>query len=190
MDLRELIAQSFGAEAAEEWNRATVDEDDKRKLLEAARKVLQMFPGRTPSACCLMSAVYSLVLKKMELRTYVVAGSLYVGDTRIFGEDGELDGKTRFSQTDMSWDGHAWIVYGDWLADVSVCRTADSDKSHPALKAQIHHVLGAGKGLLACKIESAIKDGLRYEPRYVLAQDQVDALGRGAQAMFSGHGSR
>ena len=49
----------------------------------------------------------------------------------------EFDGKARFSETNMSWDGHAWIVYGDWLADVSLFRTADSDKSSPTLKEHV-----------------------------------------------------
>ncbi len=135
MGLRELITESFGLEAAEQWSRFTVGEGDKRKLVDSARKVLEIFPGREPGACCLMSAIYLLALEKMEgPPAYVVAGSLYVGDTCVFGEDGELDGKTRFSQSNLSWDGHAWIVCGDWLSDVSLFRTADGAKSPPALK--------------------------------------------------------
>jgi hypothetical protein len=92
---------------------------------------------------------------------YVVAGSLYAGDMRIFGEDVEFDGKARFSETNMSWDGHAWIVYGDWLADVSLFRTADSDKSSPALKEHVKRQFGHGKGLYACKLGSEVEHGFR-----------------------------
>ncbi len=190
MGLRELITESFGLEAAEQWSRFTVGEGDKRKLVDSARKVLEIFPGREPGACCLMSAIYLLALEKMEgPPAYVVAGSLYVGDTCVFGEDGELDGKTRFSQSNLSWDGHAWIVCGDCLSDVSLFRTADGAKSPPALKVHVERKFGRGRGLYACKIERAIEDGLRYEPRYVLTQDQVDVLGRGAKAMIIGTSS-
>ena len=93
-DLRALITASFGGEAAEAWSKFTVGEADKLVLHEAALKVLKMFPGRKPGACALMSAVYSLALEKLGTQSgYVVAGSLYIGEKRIFGEDGEFDAK-------------------------------------------------------------------------------------------------
>ena len=190
MDLRELIAESFGEVAAEQWSDLAVGEDDKRKLADAGRQVLQLFPGRTSYACCLMSAAYSVMLEHVGTKpAYVVAGSLYAGDMRIFGEDVEFDGKARFSETNMSWDGHAWIVYGDWLADVSLFRTADSDKSSPALKEHVKRQFGHGKGLYACKLGSEVEHGFRYQPRYVLTLDQVNALARGTNLLINVTGS-
>ena len=91
MDLRELIAESFGEVAAEQWSDLAVGEDDKRKLADAGRQVLQLFPGRTSYACCLMNAAYSVMLEHVGTKpAYVVAGSLYAGDMRIFGEDGRV----------------------------------------------------------------------------------------------------
>jgi hypothetical protein len=99
----------------------TLGDDDKKRLMDAGNKVLELFPGRQPGACALMSAAYSWALEKLGAPPgYVVAGSLYVGDTRVFGEDGQFDGKQRFPQSDPSWDGHAWVICGDWLADASV----------------------------------------------------------------------
>lgn len=58
--------------------------------------MLDVFPGRMPGACALMSAAYSMRLEAMKAPpAYVVAGSLFVGDVRVFGEDGALDGKTQ-----------------------------------------------------------------------------------------------
>jgi len=79
-----------------------------------------------------------------------VAGSLYISDKRIFAEDKEFDGKELFSDSNLDWDGHAWVVYGDWLADVSVCRTADGG-SPRVLSKYIAKEFGKGKGLLACR---------------------------------------
>jgi len=43
---------------------------------------------------------------------YIVAGSLYIHDHRIFGEDGEFDGKSVFSESNMGWErprvGRLW----------------------------------------------------------------------------------
>jgi hypothetical protein len=188
-DLRELITASFDALVAEAWSKFTVDEADKLVLEEAARKVLQLFPGRKSGACALMSATYSWAIEKLGTRpAYVAAGSLYIGDNRVFGKDGEFDGKRLFSESNPDWDGHVWIVYGDWLADVSVFRTADAG-SPRILSQYVAKTFGRGRGFMACRMEAMESSGLRYVPQYVLTQDQVDALGRGALAMIDGTGS-
>ena len=182
MDIKELITHSFGADAAEAWSSFSPSAQQVQLLADAGRKVLEIYPSR-PGACALMSALYALHLEKLEgPPAYVVAGSLFIGTTRIFGEDSELDGAARFSQSDLSWDGHAWIVSGNRLADVSIFRTAYSPFSPPALATHVLQEFGKNRGLMICKIEDAIKSGLRYEPRYVLTRAQVDGLGAGAIA--------
>ncbi|MEK7994689.1 MAG: hypothetical protein AAB403_12870 [Planctomycetota bacterium] len=184
--LHALIAASFGPAAADEWRQFEPKKDDRDKLASAGVEVLKAFPGRTPGACALMSAVFSVVLEnKVAQRGYVVAGSLYVGSARVFGEDSTLDGKARFSQSELSWDGHAWLVFGNLLADISIFRTADSGKGQPALAAHVHEVYGRGKGLMICPSDDT--GGLRYVPEYVLTQEQVDALYRGARRLIVGN---
>ncbi|MDA9545125.1 hypothetical protein ACM43_11825 [Bradyrhizobium sp. CCBAU 45321] len=126
-DLRRLITASFDAAAVDAWSKFAVGDADRHVLHEAALKVLNVFPARMPGQCALMSALYSFALEKLgSERGFVVAGSLYIGDKRVFGEDEAFDGKEVFSASNLDWGGHAWLVYGDWLADVSVCRTADA----------------------------------------------------------------
>jgi hypothetical protein len=182
VDLRALVAASHGKDAAEAWSKFKVGEADKLVLHAAAMKVLQVFPGRIPGQCALMSALYSVALPKLGSHPgYVVAGSLYIGDKRIFGEDGAFDGKAAFSESNLDWNGHAWIIYGDWLADVSVCRTADAG-SPRLLSKYIAREVGKGKGLLACRMASMDPAGIRYVPQYVLTQEQVEAVAHGALA--------
>jgi hypothetical protein len=65
-------------------------------------------------------------------------GSRFIGDTRVFGEAARLDGKARFSASNPSWDGHAWVVLGDRLLDPSIFRTAYSRLfSPPALASHV-----------------------------------------------------
>jgi len=111
-------------------------------------KVLGLFPGRMAGQCALMSAAYSIALEKLGTQPgYVVAGSLYIGDKRIFGDDKEFDGKVLFSKSNPDWNGHAWIVYGDYLADVSVFRTADAG-SPRLLSKHVAKEYGRGRGIL------------------------------------------
>jgi hypothetical protein len=185
VDLRELITASFGAAAADAWSKFTVGEADKLALREAALKVLGLFPGRMAGQCALMSAAYSIALEKLGTQpSYVVAGSHYVDDKRIFGDDEAFDGKVLFSQSNPDWNGHAWIVYGDYLADVSVFRTADAG-SPLLLSKHIAKEYGRGRGFCGWPMASMDPNGLRYIPQYVLTQDQVDALMRGALAMIN-----
>jgi hypothetical protein len=173
--LRELITASFDAAAADAWSKFTVGEAEKLVLHEAALKVLKAFPGRMPRQCALMSALYSLALEKLDSRRgYVVAGSLYIDDKRVFGEDKEFDGKELFSKSNLDWDGHAWVVYGDWLADESVCRTADAG-SPRILSKYIAKELG--KGLLACRMAAMNPFGIRYVPQYVLTRIRLTRSG-------------
>jgi hypothetical protein len=190
VDLRELIIATYGADAAEAWAKCSLGDADREKLVEAGRRTLDLFPGRMPHACALMSAVYFVALEKLEApHAYVVAGSLYVGNTRVFGEDGDINWKSRFATSNLDWDGHAWIVCGDWLADASILRTAASKGSAPALSRYVEETERADLGLMACKLNVLERTGLRYLPQYVLPQDQVDALVRGAWKVVAETGS-
>jgi hypothetical protein len=94
--MRALIAASFGAEAADAWTKFEPSQDHLQTLASAGREVLTMFPTM-PGACAMMSAVYSLRLEKLGAPpAYVVASSLFLGDTRIFGDPPfEAGGKRR-----------------------------------------------------------------------------------------------
>ncbi|MGA3307387.1 MAG: hypothetical protein ABSD08_02065 [Xanthobacteraceae bacterium] len=134
----------------------------------------------------IMSALYAVMLeKRFEAKAFVVAGSLYVDDKRIFGEDSNVDGQT-FSKSNPSWDGHGWLAVGDFIADISVGRTARSGKCSPLLTERVIRQFGPNSGLVVCKPTAIENDGLFYRPQYVLVQDQVDALARGAIAKATG----
>jgi hypothetical protein len=85
----------------------------------------------------------------------------------------------------LSWDGHAWLVFGNLLADVSVFRTADSGKGPLAFSAHIHREFGRGKRLMICRTDDT--GDLRYVTEYALTQDQMDALCRGAFRVIVGN---
>jgi hypothetical protein len=179
-DLYELITVSFDAEAADAWRKFRVGDADKKVLGEAGKRVLELFSGRQAGQCALMSAAYVWALEKLGTQpAYLVAGSLYIGDELIFGE--EFDGKKLFSESNLDWDGHAWVVYGDWLADVSILRTARGGTPR-ALASYVAKVFDPKSGLFCCNMATMGGSDLRYVPQYVLPEDQVTGLQRGVLA--------
>jgi hypothetical protein len=187
VDLETLIGEAFGADAAKAWAKFSPTSKTVDAISEAGQQLLMDFPTM-PGAGVMLSALCVRQLEKLKVGpTYVVAGSLYlrgqdyVGDKLVFGKPGKLDGQAKFSSSDLAWDGHVWIVCGDRLVDVSLFRTAYSRFSPPALAAHIRKKIGEERDLMICKLEDvAVYYGLRYETQYVLKQDQVDAVARGA----------
>lgn len=173
-----LIRQSRSAEDATAHGGRIVTENDQSQLANVGRQLLSVFPP-IPGACLLMSALYAARLQELVAGPIlVIAGGLSVGSEHVFGAGGQFDGK-RFDQSNPSWDGHAWVELGDLVADVSIFRTAYSGQSHPLLRESIAKTYGRGRGLMIRRSGDA-SDGLTYEPQYVLTEDQVTGLARGA----------
>ncbi len=183
-----LIANSRGPGAASSFQAFKITEADKAQMAEVGCNLLKVFPKR-PGACIVMSALYALGIRKAapHVPTYVIAGDLFVGESRVFGDDSDVNGEVRFSHSHPSWDGHAWLVAGDFLADVSIFRTAYSPKSPPLLAAHVTKEFGTGRGLFISPIETTGQSGLVYVPKYVLTEEQLEALARGALALIETH---
>jgi hypothetical protein len=180
-DILSLITASFSADETEKYASYILSTADMAALAAVGRDLLQHL---MPGACTVMTALYSVLLEKsVSQRAYVTVGSLFIGDVRVFGEDGEIDGK-RFSQSSPSWDGHAWVMLGDYIADASLFRTARSGKGHPTLGPHVEKEFGPTAGLMICKAADTELSGLQYEARYVLTQKQVDGLARGAMTLI------
>lgn len=76
-------------------------------------------------------------------------------------------------------------MFGPYVADVSIFRTAYSSQAPGLLAAHVRQEFGNGRGLLVVRWSDAPKSGLRYSPQYVLTESQVSGLVRGASARFS-----
>jgi hypothetical protein len=181
MDLYEqLLLKSYGREAADAYRHYLPSEADIKLLGEKATSVLTHFKPE-PGACVMLSALGAAAFQQTgsEAPIYVVAGSLSLGGTRLFGKDGPIDGDAVFSQSNFSWDGHAWIVLGDRMLDISLPRTARSTKSPPALDHHVWAELGK-RGPMVCRLSDAL--GLTYIPQYVLRDEQITGLIKGAKS--------
>lgn len=178
VDLYELIQRSHGREAADAYRAYAPTEDDIALLAHEATKVLAAF-GNEPGACVLLSACCAAAfLEGRKAPLHVVAGSLSIEGVPIFSDGKPFDGDAVFSQSNISWDGHAWLVLGDRMLDISLMRTAHSQKSPPALTRYVMDRLGSRRTPMVCQVSEAL--GMAYVPQYVLRDDQITGLVKGA----------
>jgi hypothetical protein len=175
--MKALIADVFGAHAAEAWERFTGDHQHVSTLASVGREILTHFPP-IPGASLKLSALFAWRLEQMQAApTFVVVGSVFIGGSRIF--DGRsIDDVAKLKHSDPSWEGHAWAVSGDHLVDLSVSHRAHWRFS-PALAAHFRETFGHGRKVLIGHHERPL-GSLRYEPHQVLARDQVEMIVRSA----------
>lgn len=122
-----LIAHSHTQAAADAYRSFTPDRGQLQALASVGVEVLRHFPPM-PGACAVMSAVWVARWQQLEnTPVYVVAGALLVGTERVFGDESvAIDGTSVFSKSDPSWEGHCWLAFGNYVADISIFRTAYS----------------------------------------------------------------
>lgn len=183
MRMDKLIAASHGQDAARSFRSYALSRHDRDRAGEIGQGVLGYFQ-RIAGACTGLSAVYASALRGMaDLPAYVVAGTLTADGVKVFGDGKPFDGAKVFSKTDMSWDGHVWVMIGDYVADISLGWTARM-AGPPALASAVSREMGPNAGLLIVRWSDAPLSGLVYSPQYVLTDNQVATLDHSARVVF------
>ncbi len=181
-NLYAALALNYGEQVAADHAKFKLDQEARDHAATAIRHVLEFFPS-VAGACMIMSAALA---SRIEIITscpaYVVAGSLFIGDSRIFGADSQVDFDILFGRENLSWDGHAWVVFGDLLIDVSLFRTARARFCHPLLKQHVRSKFSRVVDALATPLSKIAETGFMYHPHYVLLHRQRAALVGGARA--------
>jgi hypothetical protein len=180
--ITELVRRSYSDADAVAYETFVPDRDLLAKFGAEGTEVLRAFPT-LPGACAVMSALYAVVLQDRfpGIPIHVAAGALVVDGATVFGETADqIDWNEALGQSNPSWDGHCWVVCGDWIADISICRTAYSSKSSPILAEYVRREFGENRGLIIQRPD----DQLRYEAYHVLTEAQVTGLGRGAMHLI------
>lgn len=177
--LSDLITVSYTAAEAAAYREYVPAEAQLELLARIGTDVLLNFPVM-PAACAMMSAFYAERLRMNAVgRAYVVAGSFSIGGTCIFGKDAKgQEWKAAFSESNPSWDGHCWVMFGNFIADVSIFRTAYSQHSPPVLAQFVGARFGNGRGLLIEDAAEVGNLGFKYQPQYVLTESQITGLMR------------
>lgn len=157
-----------------------MDDTDRATLSKCALEVLDAFPPMA-GACALMSASLAVRIEQcMTAPVHVIAGTLAVDGEPVFGDRKPFDGRAVFSTSNTDWDGHAWVMVGPFVVDVSLFRTAYSRYAPARLAKHVDLAFGPNKGLYVDRWKRSGQLGLNYEPQYVLSADEVTGLMGGA----------
>jgi hypothetical protein len=179
-----LIEQSHSREVMERV--CDYDPDDRafEILTEMSRGMLAACKPEG-SSCVIMSALLAECLSDpLGLSVPVVAGALKLGSDYMYGGNRPFDGRQVFSANGEDWDGHCWLLFGRYIVDVSLGRTARRGECKASLSRAVIGTFGEHVGMIAVTEAGARKANLRYLPRYVLTPDQVLALSGGAMQKF------
>ncbi len=137
------------------------------------------------SSCVIMSSLLAQCLSdELDTTIPVVAGALKVGGSYMYGSNSAFDGKLIFSESTDDWDGHCWVLFGPYIVDISLGRTARRGECRAPLTRAVINTFGDKVGMIAVTEKGAREAGLVYLPRYVMTPEQVLALAGGAIEKF------
>lgn len=179
-----MIEASHSRQAMEQIRDYALD-DQAFNIFEEMSKDMLTTVRPEGSSCVLMSALLSISLEE-PLGTVipVVAGALKLDGEYMYGNNRSFDGQHVFSTNEIDWDGHCWLLVGDYIVDISLGRTARQGHCRAVLAQRVFSAFGEHVGMIAVTETGARKVGLRYLPRYVLTPDQVLASAGGAIEKF------
>lgn len=137
-------------------------------LISAGHEVLQVFPPKA-GACVMMSALYVGRLHDLGHRSArLIGGMLAIGDTIVFGRSGVTKS---FNRSNLDWDGHAWVTFGEYIADASLVTTAYHKDAPPLVARHIRGLMRANQRLYIATPEAARReDALNYTQLHVSAR--------------------
>ena len=183
--VKKLIKKSYDKNEANKASSFIFSDKAKEKLIERGKDVLQNYPYH-PGLCASMSALWAALIRdNTDYPIHAVAGSLFIDDYHAFGRDESKDNyKNAFLQSNKDWDGHCWVVIGEYIGDISLFRSAYSKKSSKKLKNKIISKFGKKRGLFVAQETELKTIGLKYEPLYVIKNNEITSLVKGALAIF------
>ena len=178
--LSQLITRYLGKDEAKKYHEYALENVD--PLGEAAKIILSTFPD-TIGLCASLSAAWTAYLQdKYEIPAITVAGDLKIGKVKVFKSKTNVPSSVKSGKSkNKVWDGHCWIEIDGLIGDLSIFRTAYSISYPSVLKEFVIRKFGSGKGVLVSSHKDLEEKGMKYIPRYVLNEHQINPLIRGLE---------
>jgi hypothetical protein len=185
-----IVARSQSPDLARRLVGHRLTRAERGALAELAIRYLAEFPA-LPGACAVMSAGFcALIRQETDIPVVVAAGGLAIGGRAFYRPDLAGDPSGTFDESRLDWDGHAWVVAGDSVLDLSIFRTGYSGLGPPGLLEALLHRFGPGRGAFVAKLQRMQAEGMDYRAQYVLTAAQEAALAVGAVALIDRFGHR
>lgn len=177
----QIIEKSYSRQDAQICSSFNPDQLAIEKIVEIAKHVLVLFPPK-PGACALMTALWvSFLRSETNFPVHALVGSLFIDDECIYGPKiSDQQNQPMFDNSNLDWDGHCWLLLGNFIGDISIFRTAYSKYSPPKLRDKIQSTFGPNKGILLCPVDQCMDMGITYKPLYSLKDCEIEKLVMGA----------
>ena len=181
-NLKQLIARYRGVPEADEYDSFKLE--NPQVLADTASELMANIPYSF-GACAMMSASWASFLQDhYGIPAMVVAGDLKIEGTRVFKCKKNLpEVGTPGKLIPDAWDGHCWIEVDGFIGDMSIFRTAYAVVDPSKLKNYIIATFGHGRGTMICPYNK-LPDGMKYIPKFVLKNSQIDGLIAGMRYQF------
>ena len=169
-----LVREVYGDDSFHNFCASPTDEDfDAIKRI--GKEVLSHMPFRAGSCGPLCAMMLARWEHESRSRLYMFAGELVGDGVRIWGNDSMTKSiQTQIESSHTSWDGHIWLGIGEYVLDLSMCRTAKSTGSPPKLREIFYRNFPETMGLFLANSTGLAEIGLQYIPHAVLTKNQVD----------------
>ena len=180
--IKDLIKDSYSDKDADLAMQFQFSQEAVNLLMESGLEVLKRISSK-PGACAQMTAIWTAFVRdNSDYPIHAVAGSLSIDNSNFFFEHSSKDDiKLAFAENNMDWDGHCWIMLGNYIGDASIFRTAYQGLNS-TLKNYITSRFGTGRGLLIASIDDLKKMGIVYNPQYILTDSEITGLIKGIDA--------
>lgn len=171
--LRDIIIRDLGQEAYAGY--ASYQANDLKLITETARVTLNSIP-RKAGHCVMISAGFVAALRASNVPAVVILGDLLIDGKHVFRCSDNLPHPTHDDEiVDATWDGHAWVMIGESICDLSIFRTAYDMAQPNRLSDYILKYFGAGKGAFMC-YPNQLPPGMAFVPKFALTDDQICGL--------------
>ncbi len=175
-EIAPLIQESYSKKDVEEYLSYEATKSDQNTIFQRAKELLGYIPA-FPNLCVPMNAALVVMIRDhTNIPIHMVAGTLDLHNQRVFGDYTEIvNWKEEFSKSNLDWAGHCWAVYGDYLVEASLFRTAYAPESPHWLRQMIIQEFGEGRGLMIGKIQDFRDRRLNYKAKYILTDEEITA---------------
>ena len=183
--IADLVGNAYSTGERETYSLFSPDKPALSHLAAKGNEVVENFPC-VAFACTHMTALWTIIIRdQTDYPIHMVAGALRINNRLVFGDtETTLDPTTTFTESTLDFDGHCWVMFGEYIGDISIFRTAYSDKAPAFLNQAVTREFGAGRGFMIDTYGGLLKSEFEYIPQFVLTDDQVSALGRGALSVI------
>ncbi len=178
------MSQNFPDSIVEAFLSYDLKKEDLEFIKDISKGILLEFPKRAFD-CCMLSAVLGAVINdKSNIPVSVFVGHLDYNSKRMFNCTTSIPYSKSELKINETWEGHCWVELNGFIIDLSIFRTIYLGNVSVELKNDIIQNFGENRGILAGTPLDMEKLGFNYTPCYILNQDQITGLVKGANEII------